>query len=306
LILVAGLTPAWSRILLLDALRVGQVNRAREVQCCASGKVLNVGLALHHLGARSKTLALVGGRRQAAIECEFAQLGAVRRWVISKVPTRVSTTILDLTAGVATELVENARPVLPADLQEFRKAYSEEAPQADVIVLTGSLPAGTPSGFYRELIGMGSRRVLLDAQGDPLLAALECRPLIVKPNREELQLTLRQSLSCDADLHAAMRELADRGAQWVVVSQGKDVLWISSATKRYRALPPQVEVVNPIGSGDCLAAGIANALDRGYEMPGAVRYGLAAASESIRHVLPARLDPLRVSALAERIEVVAA
>ncbi len=51
MILAAGLSPAWQQIVVLDALSVGEVNRAREVHWCASGKVLNVGLALHCLCA---------------------------------------------------------------------------------------------------------------------------------------------------------------------------------------------------------------------------------------------------------------
>ena len=67
MILAAGLSPAWQQIVLLEALHLGEVNRASEVHWCASGKVLNVGLALHHLGAKSLTLSPLGGANGAAI-----------------------------------------------------------------------------------------------------------------------------------------------------------------------------------------------------------------------------------------------
>jgi hypothetical protein len=50
-ILAAGLSPAWQQIVVLESLSVSEVNRARAVHWCASGKVLNVGLALHRLCA---------------------------------------------------------------------------------------------------------------------------------------------------------------------------------------------------------------------------------------------------------------
>jgi fructose-1-phosphate kinase PfkB-like protein len=62
--------------------------------------------------------------------------------------------------------------------------------------------------------------------------------------------------------------------------------------------------VNAIGSGDCLAAGIAWGLQRGLDVPGAVRLGVAAAAENARQLLPARLDVDRVLALAGGIEVI--
>ena len=68
MILAAGLTPAWQQMLVFDGLRVGEVNRAREALWCASGKVLNVGIALHHLGGPSRTIALIGGPSGDGIE----------------------------------------------------------------------------------------------------------------------------------------------------------------------------------------------------------------------------------------------
>lgn len=303
MILAAGLTPAWQQIVVLDELCVGEVNRAREVHWCASGKVLNVGLALHNLGAQSNTLALVGGPARDAIETEFSVCGVPHRWIGSQSPTRVCTTILDTGAGVTTELVENAQPVTAADLAAFSTAYVELAVRADVVVLTGSLPAGTPATFYRELLAQTPGRVVLDARGESLLAALEMKPFVVKPNREELGQTLGRVPTTEAELVEAMHEINRRGAEWVVVSQGEDVLWVSSAERVFRAQPPHVEVVNPIGSGDCLAAGIAWALEAGRPMPDAVRYGMAAAAENVRQLLPARLDRSRVKNLAAEIRV---
>lgn len=334
MILCAGLSPAWQQIFVLDALAVGEVNRAREVHNCASGKVLNVGLAAHCLGTLStlvqneprkvaqvencnlrnekskpetavgvsaRTLALVGGLPGAAIREEFSRLNVSARWIESQSPTRVCTTILDSATAMATELVENAGPISGNEVSQFEEAYAEEARHAEVVVLTGSLPAGVPATFYRDLLAQTSGRVVLDAQGAPLLAALERRPFVVKPNREELGNTLGRQIKTDAELHAAMRELCRRGAMWVVVTQGKDRVWIGSKDALLSALPPVVEVVNPIGSGDCLAAGIARALAGGDELPEAVLLGMAAAADNVRTLLPARIDPMQVQALKETI-----
>jgi 1-phosphofructokinase family hexose kinase len=224
-------------------------------------------------------------------------LGVPARWIETQAPTRVCTTILDRQTGTTTELVENAGPILQDELARFAAAYVDEARAADVLVLTGSFPTGVPATYYHDLLEITSGRVVLDAQGEPLLQALECRPLVVKPNRQELANTLGQRLESDADLHAAMRELCRRGAHWVVVTQGKERVWIASERDLFSATPPAIEVVNPIGSGDCLAAGIAVGLARGDDVVDAVRYGMAAAAENARQLLPARLDPTRVEAL---------
>lgn len=294
MILAAGLSPAWQQMLVFDGLRVGEVNRAREAHWCSSGKVLNVGLALHHLGGPHVTLAPLGGVSGACIEGEFAAFGVQHRFVSSKQTTRVCTTILDRGAGRTTELVENASPAEPAEIADFLRAYEELVPNTSLVVMSGSLPGGTPRTFYRDLMERTRGRVILDARGPELLATLALRPFCVKPNREELGHTLARDLSSDSDLERAIEEVLRLGAEWVVVSQGERELWASGGGTLHRFIPPAVEAVNPIGCGDCLAAGIAWAVEQGSEMLEAIRFGMAAAAENAAMLLPARLDLQRV------------
>lgn len=293
-ILAAGLTPAWQQILVFDALRIGEVNRAREAHWCASGKILNVGLALHHLGAPSLNLAIVGGLQGESMEKEFAALGIPHRWIRSQSPTRACTTILDRSSGASTELVQNGEPIRTEELEEFLRLYEDEVGRARMVILIGSLPTGTPKTFYRDLMKMTRVRVILDASGAELLAALPLKPFCVKPNREELGKTLGRSLSSDGDLKEAMLHINSLGAEWVVVSQGAKPLWASSAERIFVLRPPKIDAVNPIGSGDCLASGIAWGVYSGMDMLEAIRFGIAAAAENASTLLPARLDPKRV------------
>src|SRR3989442_7869575 len=107
-ILAAGLTPAWQQVLRFEAFTPGTVNRAAEVHWCASGKVLNAGRALHHLGGPCRALTVVGGTPGDEIRRDFDRLGIAARWVPSAAATRVCTTIVDAARHASTELVENA------------------------------------------------------------------------------------------------------------------------------------------------------------------------------------------------------
>lgn len=304
MILSAGLTPAWQQILVFDAFRYGEVNRAREARWCASGKVFNAGIAAHHLGGSSLTLALVGGPPLKEVTRDFDELGVPHRWIETQTPTRVCTTILDQADGTMTELVENGRPVNRADLDAFIKAYAEEAARADVAIIIGSLPEGASPGFYRELVLRSPCSTVLDFRGEGLLAVLGLRPYLVKPNREELARTVGRPLVSDSELCLAMRQLNRQGAQWVAITQGAGPVWLTSERETYRLQPPRVDrVVNPIGCGDAMAAGIAWATRAGQSAVEAVRWGLGAAAENLRHLLPCRLDPGKVAAWANEVRV---
>jgi fructose-1-phosphate kinase PfkB-like protein len=247
----------------------------------------------------------LGGPPLGEIDREFAALGVPRRWIETRSATRVCTTVLDRAGGRITELVENGRPLDEGELGSFRAAYAEEAARAEVVVLTGSLPGGTPLSLYRELAACTPCPVVLDFRGEGLLSLLDLKPYVVKPNREELGQTFGRSLDDDAGLLAAMRQLNRLGAQWVVVTQGAQAVWVSSAEQVYRLAPPRIaEVVNAIGCGDCLAAGIAWATRRGDSIVDAVRFGIGAAADNLGQLLPGRLEGEKVAAWAERVEVV--
>lgn len=306
-ILAAGLTPAWQQILVVERLHLGAVNRARESVWCASGKVLNVACAVQHLSRRGESvgsgtkgcepgagsavraLSVVGGLTGAAIREEFAGLGIAARWVETTVPTRVCTTVLDRATGTTTELVENSA-ALPAEvLRRFAEAFVEECRQATLVVISGSLPVGTPAPYWSELLQEVRCPVLLDVRGPELLACLPLRPWLVKPNREELGATLGRRLESESELLAGMEQLRAWGAARVVVSDGPQAVWACGPEGVERVQPPQVPVVNPIGSGDCFAAGLAVAYAEGRPWRESLEFAVAAAAENVQQLLPARI-----------------
>lgn len=302
MILAAGLTPAWQHILRFDDLRLGHVNRAAETHWCASGKVCNAGIALAQLGAECHLLTPLGDEIMERAWRELIGLGVKPSIINAQQPTRVCTTLIDSASGEVTELVENARPLSSWCLMEFYHEYAQLAPHAELVVLSGSLPAETPATFYRELLAITPGRAVLDARGPELLAALELRPFVIKPNREELASTLGRKLDDESSLWSAMRELNDRGAQWVVITESARAVWVSSTESVYRVQPLSVEhVINPIGCGDCLAAGLAWSLSRGDDVPQAVRIGIAAAAQNAEQLLPGRINAQRTLELAERV-----
>lgn len=319
MILVAGLSPAWQQILQFETFRAGEVNRASDAVWCASGKVLNVGIALAHLqrgdsGDRSgghpgcHLLSTLGGRAWAPIDEELAALGVERTWIRTAAPTRICTSILDRASGATTELVENASPITVDEWREFLAAYQRLVKAASLVVLTGSLPPGAPTSAYRQLLELSDCAAVLDVRGPELLAALPAGPLVVKPNLEELLATLRESsaaiLPAGERRRGAMRELRDRGAQWVLATDGPRGASIAGPEGDFCCQPPTIEPVNPIGSGDCLAAGMAWRLAQGDDVLAALRFGIAAAVENALNLLPGRLEAAKVAERAAAIEVI--
>lgn len=306
MILAAGMSPAWQQILEFDALHVGRVNRAVRATWCASGKVLNVGRALHRLGAPTRTLCAIGGASGQLIRTEFEAAGITAHWIDAGAPTRVCTTVLDRSTGETTELVENAAAGSDDSFENFARAFADEARTVDHLILTGSLPPNAPPGYFRRLLSDARKPTLLDIRGAELMQVLDLNPLVVKPNRHELAETLGRDLADDDTLLSGMRELNQRGAEWVVISDGGRALWATSRDAAWRIAPPRVALVNPIGCGDCLTAGIADAVARGETFVDALRWGVAVAAANAEELIPAEFDIARAQQLFGKVDAHAA
>lgn len=286
MIVAAGLTPAWQQILAFDTLRTGHVNRAQTAVWCGSGKVLNVGAALHHLNAESITVCPVGGATGQQIRDDFARRGVPARWLSTRAATRVCTTLLDQSTSETTELVENSAPLTEQELAEYADLFEQEARRADFVVLSGSLPQGTSPHYYRTLLERTSAKAILDVRGRELIECLPLRPLLVKPNREELAATVGRALATDEDVAEAMAEVRALGAEWVVVSNGPAPLLVMGPSGLHHIEPPRVKTINPIGCGDSLTAAIAAQLQQGANPLDAITFGATYAARKAAHLWP--------------------
>jgi fructose-1-phosphate kinase PfkB-like protein len=112
----------------------------------------------------------------------------------------------------------------------------------------------------------------------------------VKPNREELERTLGRKLDSADAIFGAAAELRRQGAQWVIVSRGEEPLCVSGPDGDRCFIPPAIRTLNPIGSGDCLSAGMAFGVTRGLSVPEAIRLGMGAAAQNAEALRTSELE----------------
>lgn len=272
--LCVGLTPTVQRTMRFASLTLGEVNRAREVVTTASGKAVNVARVLDTLGSEVLLAHPLGGDSGRYVEAALP-FGQFVLPVTS--PTRTCTTLLTDT-GVTTELVEEAAPLSEAQVEDLLAALEEQLPRVVAVALCGSLPPGVAPHFYARIATLAHAHetaVFLDAQKEPLRLALAAGVFLAKPNRQETIAALglppeTEALGCAQALRAA-------GAKNALVSDGRAGSVLVTDAGAWRVLPPLVDAVNPIGSGDSLLAGV---IAKGWFSltPEAVAYGTACAA----------------------------
>ena len=226
-------------------------------------------------------------------------------WVEDDAPTRTCATLLP-DDGPVTELVEEASPVSEKDVAALEAVVTGRLKEAESLCLIGSFPPGVPDDFYARLVRAARGAdvpVLVDAKGASLRAALSERPFLVKPNLEEAAATLGSSPGDDHP-EAHVTALTDAGARWALVSTGKTgSLLADDSDNLWSIEPPRVEAVNPIGSGDSMAAGLLLALRRGASVPEAAVYGTACAAANTLTLTSGVVRPDDVAALLPQVRL---
>ena len=102
-------------------------------------------------------------------------------------------------------------------------------------------------------------------------------PTAIQLNRREAAIRLRKTRVTDDDVAGLLCDWSRRGVVCGVVTDGPNAVSIVYRGQQYRAIPPEIKVVNPIGSGDSLLAGMVDGWLSGLDpsrcsvMPSGVR-----------------------------------
>jgi 1-phosphofructokinase family hexose kinase len=302
--LTVCLNPVIQKTLVYETLEKGEVNRTANYRIDASGKGVNVARVLGQIGREAIHLTHLGGQTRELFQ-DLCKADGVRvSWVESGSPIRFCTTLIDKADGSATELVEEALPVKKGTAGRLLAEFDRLLPMVGTVILSGTKAAGYPASTMPDLAKRASsagKRLVLDIKGDDLRACLPYRPLVVKPNLEELLQTYAPEESRNArsgELTDALRELVvgvgkeyreSYGAYLVVTRGDRPTLFWDGEDLR-ECPTPSVDAINPIGSGDSFTAGLASALEDGATIAEAVAEGSRLGALNAQRLKPGSIE----------------
>jgi tagatose 6-phosphate kinase len=274
MILTVTLNTALDVTYRVPRLAPNSVNRVESVHQRAGGKGVNVARVLRTVGQDALVTGFAGGPTGAALRADLDAAGVPHDLVAINGDTRRTVTVVSDSG--TTVLNEPGPSIADAEWTDFLATYSKLAQDADIVVLSGSLPPGLPRDAYAQLITKAGVPTILDTAGDPLLAALPARPHLIKPNIDELIDATK--LTDPFDAAAALRAA---GAQTVVASLGPAGLLAVTGDGTWRAAPPQALPGNPTGAGDACVAALAAGLMAGTPWPVLVREAVALSAAAV-------------------------
>jgi 1-phosphofructokinase len=249
--------PSVDLTLEVDRLDQGEVHRARTATHDPGGKGVNVARALARNGVPTTAVVPVGGVAGLQLTELLAAEGIATVTVAHAGDVRTNVSIVS-PGGVVTKVNAPGQPVTREAVAALLDAAASAAGGASWVVGSGSLPPGAPVDLYARLdaaVALTGARVAVDTSGPALLAALEARPELVKPNREELEDAVGAPVRTLGEAVAGAQELRRLGARTVLVSLGPDgALLVDGNASTWGEAPPS-EVRSTVGAGDVLLAG---------------------------------------------------
>lgn len=199
--------------------------------------------------------------------------------------TREDFTILERSTGEEYRFVLEGPHLSWTEWRACLDAAIEPGDDQAIIVASGSLPPGVPEDFHARLASNAKAagdRMVLDASGPALAAALKEGLFLIKPNLRELEDLTGRPLNDESERLAAAREIVARGgAELVALTLGEDGALLVAADQAWRAAAMPILPISSVGAGDSFLGGMVHALAAGRSLEDAFRQGVAAGSAAL-------------------------
>ncbi|MCQ2543011.1 MAG: 1-phosphofructokinase family hexose kinase [Lachnospiraceae bacterium] len=320
MILCVSLNPALDKMLRINKIKPGEVNRARLESVHAGGKAINVAFDLKIQGDDALVTGFIGGKTGKVIVEELKQRNMPYEFVRLVTETRTNMNYID-DEGKVTEILEGGHLVDAESEINFIKLYRRLVARADMVVLSGSLPIGLTDEMYAVLTDIANEAdvpVCLDTSGDALETGVKHAPFIIKPNLSEFENLTKhkydftaldegfdeffESASFKNVLLPDLLELRDMGIMIICVTLGAKGLLLFARNRLIVCKAPRVIVENTVGSGDSTLAALIHSLIKKASLEEAAIYSVSVAAAHVTTMNVGDVDPNLVSKLMKEIK----
>lgn len=309
MITVGGFNTAIDRLVTLDALQPGVVQRACSVQSYPGGKGVHVAQTIAALGEPVQLVGLIDATHRNVVARRMSERGVLFHGVEINDSLRQCLALRERD-GRMTEVLDPGPLLGAATRDQLLRTLERALDNSDMLVLTGSLPRGFESDAYARIVRQASAvglACLVDASGDALRQVVDACPCVIKPNRDEAEQLTGRAVDSLPQVEALLRDLYARGVVRPVVTLGEQGAFGFDGERVWHASIPPRRSMNAVGSGDCFLAGLAVAHRRGLAFGESLRLAVACGAANAmndetgfveRRVVDALLADVRVESIA--------
>jgi 1-phosphofructokinase family hexose kinase len=303
---------ALDRVRVVRGFRLGKQSRALTEFLQPGGSGVHASSVIQALGGETIALGLLGGHVGKLWKAEALRRKLPHEMVPFAGETRESLCLIDLDLGSVVESVVEGPAVPPGIQKDLLARLEKYLPQAELLILSGSLPPGLPASTYAGMIRHAKEYkvpVLADIHSEPLREAIGFRPWLLKPNLAEFHALIGHGTLDLKERIRASQSFCEETGILLALSMAGEGLLLTTPGEQWLLTPPTVPMVLPegsgqnvIGCGDALVGGLAYEYCRTGDLLRAARLGLAAAHSNLGTLGVPEIRPDQVRELASDVQ----
>ena len=286
MIITVTMNPAIDKTVEIEKLEHGGLNRIKCITIDAGGKGINVSKTIKALGGESLATGFLGGNNGKTIQKLLDNEEIATDFITVDAETRINTKIVEVD-GLVTELNEPGAIIDMESIERLIEVIKRNLKEHTIVVLSGSVPGNVSPSVYQmitESIRPYGVKVLVDADGELFVRALEGKPNIIKPNQVELEKYMGRAIESRQDYLEAGNILLDKGIEVVIISMGeKGAYFLSRETKLY-CHGLDVEVHSTVGAGDAMVAAFSYGMSKEYSFEECAKLAIATSAGAVSTV----------------------
>lgn len=271
------LNPSIDYIMKVEDVNFGGTNYSNEEYMLPGGKGINVTRVLNQLNIPNTALGFIGGYTGRFIEEWMTKEQANHQFIEVDGDTRIN---IKLKGDMETEINGRGSVISEENSQKLLKQLQQLTAE-DTVIISGSKNRGLSETYYIEIIQLlaaNNVSFVIDTNSKELLEALKYNPLLVKPNQNELGDLYNVKIESVEDAVFYGKKLQQAGAQNVVVSLGGSGAIFIDENQSIYAKAPKGQVINTVGSGDSMIAGVIAGFEKGLSKLEAFKLGVQSGS----------------------------
>ncbi|WP_297811859.1 1-phosphofructokinase [uncultured Finegoldia sp.] len=252
MIYTVTLNPSIDYIMRLDDFNSNETNRANATEMYVGGKGIMVSKLLKNLGVDSINLGFLGGFTGEYMEKLLDELKIHHDFTKIKSDNRIN---VKLKTSCETEINAQGPEISTDELNDFYTKLS--GIEGGIVAFSGSVAKNMDKYIYIDMIKKLSEKTkfTLDTTGDVLLESLEYNPLLLKPNKAELEEIYGDKFSSKNEIISYIKSTMIPKAEFVICSLGSEGAIFVSDSNSFFIPAIKKNVINSVGAGDSMVAG---------------------------------------------------
>lgn len=236
-----------------------KINHINNQVISIGGKGINVSTVLNTLGIKSTAITFVSEEFYNYFDLELNKRKIKHILFLDKSITRVNTKVIE--EEKETSLNYRNCKIDESNLDKLKEIINK-LKSNDYLIISGHIPSNVSKNYLEELLTVLNKNnvnFILDISNKYLLDLLKYKPLMIKPNFEELRDIFKFDFECTkmnlSKIEEYSKQLNKMGVLYSCITLGEMGSMITTIDKTKYGVVKEFEFINSIGCGDSFVAG---------------------------------------------------